>query len=81
MMKKKWIPHVLAAVALALFVGLGLASDGTTPAGGGCPMAHTCSVVTDAQGVGAFITCRNARCAVASTPNPPPPNISRGCTC
>jgi len=39
MMKKKWMPHVLAAVALALFVGLGLASDGTTPTGGGggCP--------------------------------------------
>jgi len=31
MMKKKRLPHILAAVALALFVGLGLASDATTP--------------------------------------------------
>ena len=33
MMKKKRLPHVLAVVALVLFVGLGLASDGTTPPG------------------------------------------------
>jgi hypothetical protein len=28
MMKKKWLPHIIAAVSLAVFVVLGLASDG-----------------------------------------------------
>ncbi|MCL2600588.1 MAG: hypothetical protein FWD88_05350, partial [Treponema sp.] len=37
MMRKKRLPHILAVVALATFVALGLASDGTTPppSGGG----------------------------------------------
>ena len=28
MMRKKWLPHIIAAVSLAVFVVLGLASDG-----------------------------------------------------
>jgi len=29
MMNKKWLPHIIAVVSLALFVVLGLASDGS----------------------------------------------------
>jgi len=31
MMNKKWLPHILAAVSLAVFVVLGLASGASTP--------------------------------------------------
>jgi len=47
MMKKKWLPHFIAVVSLVLFIGLGLASDGTTPppagggGGGGAGGGHT----------------------------------------
>ena len=47
MMKKKRLPHVLATVTLILFIGLGLASDGTTSPGqlqprDSCPQGIRC---------------------------------------
>jgi len=65
MMKKKRLPHILAAVALALFIGLGLASDGTTPAprpaGGGsstgCPRMHGCWAFGNLDGTMSLDDC------------------------
>jgi len=74
MMKKKWMPHVLAAVALALFVGLGLASDGTTPTGGGCATNCTWNTETDTGS-----SCLRPRCATTAHIRYPPRTVRCNC--
>jgi len=88
-MKKKRLSHVLAIVALAVFVALGLGSDAATMqamgmgggGGGGCGMGHSCYARTNAAGDGSFIVCHNSNCAVHRVPNPVPANTNVRCNC
>ena len=49
-MKRKWTPHIIAVVALVVFIGLGLACGSTQSSGGsysggggsGCSKSYSC---------------------------------------
>ena len=45
MMNKKWLPHIIAVVSLAVFVVLGLASDG----GASTPSSYSSSSYSDSS--------------------------------